>query len=50
MLKYISFSLGISVFVLFMILAGNLHYIETIIGLSLGVAVGFGLYFKFRRK
>ena len=50
MLKSISAIIGIAVFVGFMSLVGSPHYIETIIGLCLGIAAGFGFYFKFRKK
>ncbi len=50
MLKLLCTALGIGVFVAFMILVGNPHYIETIIGLVLAVCVGFGSYFIFSKR
>ena len=46
MLKLLCACLGVATFIGFMVLVGNPHYIETIIGLALGCGVGLGLYLK----
>jgi hypothetical protein len=50
MLKYFCFIGGLSVFVMFMVLVGNPHVVETVIGLCLGATAGLWLYFKLRKK
>jgi len=49
MAKLFGWVAGLSVFAGWIMLVGNPHVVETVIGLVLGVAAGFWVFFKLRK-
>ena len=49
MAKLIGWVVGLSVFVGWIMLVGNPHVVETVIGLVLALIAGFWVFFKLRK-